>query len=188
VEEHVLCLGRCERGEVVPADRRRSAGVEQAAIERVGPVKRAPALERVGDPAGRQAVAVGARAGVAPGVETGRGLARRLDRDLARGDRVDAAQEAVRQLPVVVEARDLGPGVDARVGAAGDREPRRIAEEALEPGLDLTLDRPQARLGGPSGERAPVVGDLEAVGAQTSSRKTISVESERRGPSLTIRV
>jgi hypothetical protein len=78
--------------------------------------------------------------------------------------------------------------MDARVGAPGDDEPDGLGQDPREGRLELALDRSQPRLRGPARERAAVVGDAETERAQTSSRKTISVESERRGPSFTIRV
>jgi hypothetical protein len=88
----------------------------------------------------------------------------------------------------VLEARDLAERVDAGVCAAGDRELEPLpAENAFERGLQLRLNRPALRLGGPARKAGPVVRDLE-TSRQTSSRKTISVESERRWPSLTILV
>ncbi len=89
----------------------------------------------------------------------------------------------------MLEARHLAERVNAGVGATGDGQLRVRAEDPLDRVLDLGLDRPLSGLRGPAGEPATVVGDVESGGGrQTSSRKTISVESERRGPSLTIRV
>ena len=60
-------------------------------------------------------------------------------------------------------------------------------EDDAERTLDLLLNRPLTRLARPAGKTAPVVLDDELRG-QTSSSSTISVESERRGPSFRIRV
>jgi hypothetical protein len=53
--------------------------------------------------------------------------------------------------------------------------------------LNLPLNCPLPRLPGPPGEATAVVLDDESA-PQTSSKKTISVESERLGPSFRIRV
>ena len=73
------------------------------------------------------------------------------------------------------------------VGATGDGQRNRTAEDRRERLLERALDAAQPRLGGPAGEPGPVVFEIEP-GGQTSSRKTISVESERRGPSFRMRV
>ena len=91
----------------------------------------------------------------------------------------------------VLEARHLAPRVDAGVGSPRDGERHALLEYLLESGAQLTLDRSQPGLGRPAAEGAAVVGERQPYDQskpQTSSRKTISVESERRGPSLTIRV
>jgi hypothetical protein len=88
----------------------------------------------------------------------------------------------------VREARHLARSVDAGVRAARDRELDPLPDDLLDGRFELGLDCALARLGGPAGKPGPVVGDFEPRGTQTSSRKTISVESERRGPSFTIRV
>jgi hypothetical protein len=75
----------------------------------------------------------------------------------------------------------------AGVGAAGDRQLNRLTEDGLQGELDLGLDRAQTRLAGPAGEARPVVFEKEP-GGQTSSRKTISLASDRRGPSFKMRV
>jgi hypothetical protein len=59
--------------------------------------------------------------------------------------------------------------------------------QLFEDGFDLALNGPQAGLRRPAGEVGPVVFEKEPAG-QTSSRKTISVASERRGPSFRILV
>ena len=92
--------------------------------------------------------------------------------------------------------RDLGPGVHARVRPPRHRQCDRVASQHdRERPLDLLLDRPLAGLARPPGELAAVVledqpGARSAFSGsgQTSSSNTISVESERRGPSLRIRV
>jgi len=163
------------------------AGVEDLAVDAVAPPEGSALLERIGDPRGEDPVTVGAGASIAAGVEGRIGLDARADGDVARQDRVQAADEALPR-PLGLEARDLGGGVDARVRAAGDGERRLRAQDAPQGGLELALDRAQAGLRGPATEPGSVVGDLQPVAGQTSSRKTISVESDRRGPSFTIRV
>ena len=105
---------------------------------------------------GQHPVAVGARAGVAAGVEAvGRG------RGLEHGDRATAAPRSARLAEVVggvaveLEARHLAPGVDARVGAAGDgqrhRRSPRIRSSAAS-SSPCTVRSPAAR---PSRRTAP---------------------------------
>ena len=60
------------------------------------------------------------------------------------------------------EARDLPEGVDAGVGAAGDRQVDRLAQDRLQRRLELPLDGPQPGLAGPAREAGSVVFDLEA--------------------------
>ena len=62
-------LGGGEGGEVVRAGQDRGAGVERLAVDAVWPPERPPELEWARCRAGQQAIAVGARAGVAAGVE-----------------------------------------------------------------------------------------------------------------------
>src|SRR3954453_7172825 len=69
LEACVVGVGEREGREVVRAGNRQRAGVERLALERLGPVQRPPALERVGHLAGEHAVAIGARAGVPARVE-----------------------------------------------------------------------------------------------------------------------
>ena len=96
-------------------------------------------------------------------------------------------------------AGHLPPGVHARVGAPGDGQRHRVAaQDDAERALELALDRAQAGLARPAREAGPVVLDQQpcdraelagdAGRPQTSSSRTISVESERRGPSFRIRV
>ena len=75
LEAHVVGLGGREGGEVVRAGQRGGAGVEPLAVERPRPPERAPALEGARLGPGEHAVAVGAAARVAAGVEA---LGRRL--------------------------------------------------------------------------------------------------------------
>jgi len=78
--------------------------------------------------------------------------------------------------------------VHAGIGSPGDNERNGLAaKQHAERAFDLTLDASPPRLGGPTGKPAPVVFENELY-AQTSSRSTISVASERRGPSFRIRV
>ena len=170
LEAHVLGLGRREGREVVLADDQRRAAFEPGGIQRVRPPKRPAELERVSHRCGMDPVAVGARAGVAPGVEAVRGLGRRDHRDLARQQRVDARREPRRQRRFELEARHLPPGVDAGVGSAGDGEPRRLPQDPLERRLELGLNGSLAGLRGPAGERRAVVGDGQPVAAQLASR------------------
>ena len=69
LEVDVLGLAGREGREVVGAGQRRRAGVQQPAVERVGPPQRAAVLERRAGAAREDPVAVGARRGVAARVE-----------------------------------------------------------------------------------------------------------------------
>jgi hypothetical protein len=81
----------------------------------------------------------------------------------------------------------LRASVHARIGATCHRQRDRSLRDRGERALQLSLDRAQPRLRGPAREIGPVVFE-EEPGGQTSSRKTISLESERRGPSFRILV
>ena len=59
------------------------------------------------------------------------------------------------------EARDLAPGVDPRVGAAGDREGDRSPQDRLQGSLELCLNRAQPGLRRPAAEVGAVVFDVE---------------------------
>ena len=133
--------------------RRRRARVQGVAVEAVAPPQRAPALERVARAPVQEPVAVGAREGVAPRVEAVRGRGAVEHRDRRREQGV----QAHRVERLVLVGRDLAPGVHAGVGAPGDGQPSRPAEDPAERRLDLALDRALARLDGPAGERAAVV-------------------------------
>ena len=82
---------------------------------------------------------------------------------------------------------DLPAGMHARIGAPRNRERHSLLKQLLEDGFERALDRSQPGLGRPAGELGPVVFEKKPAG-QTSSRKTISVASERRGPSFRILV
>ncbi len=81
--------------------------------------------------------------------------------------------------------RDLPARMDARVGAAGNREPGQLGkpQDDSERRLEVALDRAQARLGSPPGEPRAVVGQVEpdaeqGVGrAQRSSSESVSGNS-----------
>jgi hypothetical protein len=82
---------------------------------------------------------------------------------------------------------DLPTRVDTRIRPPCDRQVRRFTAESRQGVLEAALNRPKPGLQRPAGEVGPVVFEKEA-GGQTSSRKTISVASERRGPSFRILV
>jgi hypothetical protein len=184
-EEDVLRVGRRERGEVVGARQCCGAGVQGVPVDRVRPPQLPAERERRrAGVAGVDAVLVGARRRVAAGVEPIGGLLDASDADVVGQQRVDRAQP--RQLRGVARA-DLAEGVDAGVGAAGDGQPDVGAQQRGQRALELSLDRALPGLRRPPGEAGAVVLECE-LEPQTSSRKTISVESLRRGPSLRIRV
>jgi hypothetical protein len=79
--------------------------------------------------------------------------------------------------------------VNAGVRPAGDgQRDRRAPEDLPDPFLCDRLDGPEPGLPGPSGKTGPLIGNCDLEDGYTSSRKTISVESDRRGPSFTMRV
>ncbi|KGM11126.1 hypothetical protein N868_12135 [Cellulomonas carbonis T26] len=77
-----------------------------------------------------------------------------------------AGHPSAHRLPRValdVDVRDLTPRVDARVGPARDREPRRrAAQDRPECRLERALDGPQAGLRRPARERGAVVREVQA--------------------------
>jgi hypothetical protein len=77
--------------------------------------------------------------------------------------------------------------MDTRVSPTRNRQLDRLLADRGERTPQFALDRAQPRLRGPAREIGSVVFEEEPAG-QTSSRKTISVESDRRGPSFRIRV
>jgi hypothetical protein len=77
--------------------------------------------------------------------------------------------------------------MDAGIRPPRDRQRHSPAKQFLEDRLELALDRAEGGLRSPAGVRGPVVFEKKPAG-QTSSRKTISVASERRGPSFRILV
>ncbi len=89
------------------------------------------------------------------------------------------------------EARHLANGVHPGIRAPGDGDLHALAEQLLEGVGQDALDRAQPGLRRPAGEAGTVILERQSEdwrGAQTSSMKTISDESERRGPSLRMRV
>ena len=77
--------------------------------------------------------------------------------------------------------------MNAGISSPGNHQLDRVdPEDGGECALDLTLNRPRPRLPRPPRKFAPVVLEDELCG-QTSSSSTISVESDRRGPSFRIR-
>src|SRR3954452_9713347 len=83
--------------------------------------------------------------------------------------------------------RDLAACMHTRVRPSGDRQLSWLLAHSGQGALELALDGAQPRLRRPAGEVGPVVFEKYPAG-QTSSRKTISDASERRGPSLRMRV
>jgi hypothetical protein len=170
----VFGCGGSEGGEVVLAGELGGARIEHVELNRVGPPEREPALERVRERGGEQPVAVGPRARVAPGVEA---LRRRLggaDDEVVPGQPVERPAEVVARLRAALglEAHHLAERVDAGVGAPRDVEPDRLAEQGLERRSELRLDGAAARLHGPAGEVAAVVGEVEPERGQSVRKVT----------------
>ena len=178
LEAHVLGLGGGEGREVVPADQRRRASLKRRSLDRVRPPQRPPDLERVPHRGGQHPVAIGSRAGVAAGVEP-LGGGGSLDHGDRRGqDRVQAVGQLVGRHALELEARHLPPGVNARVGAAGNRQGYRLTEDPLQRRVDFALHRAQPRLRRPAGERRPVVGDREANDSHQHRPCRVAVRSK----------
>ncbi len=173
------------------AGERGGAGVERLAVDPVAPPEGPALLERVrvrrwrGSGSGRRAS--GRRGGrrIRGGAASQARTRRRSGAPRSGSARAPPAPPPPRSSPPARSRgrrRRCGPAT-----VSGTSAPRMRSERRLE----LALDRALAGLRGPAAEPGSVVGDLEPVAGQarqTSSRKTISVESERRGPSLTIRV
>src|SRR5215213_1212461 len=172
LEAHVVRLGRRECGEVVRAGERRCAAVERVAVEWLRPPERPPLLERAGRGARVKAVAVGARARVAAGVEAVGGRIARERRDVGGQQRVQVADGA----HVAVMARDVNARVQAAVGSAGDGQRHLAAQDGGERALDGLLHGPEARLRRPTGEVRAVVLEQETSG-QPRLRATIRAYS-----------
>ena len=143
---------------------------ERLAVEAVRPPEGAAALEGVGGGPGEHPVAVGARGGVAAGVEAVGRRGGGGDRDVVRADPVQPPGAGLRHLGLGGEARDLAAGVDPRVGAARDGQLDRLAQDRLEGGLQLPLHRAQPGLPRPAREPGAVVFDVEADASATQPR------------------
>ncbi len=213
VEVGVLGFGGRERGEVVRAEQRGGAALERVAVDGRGPPVGAPTLEHGARAPRQHAVAVGPAGGVAARVEaSGRWLGGEHG-DVA----VEQAVEAQRVDRLVRVARDLAPRVHAarrcarRRSAVSGRSswptsPSTVRSARSSSSCTVRL----SRLARPAGEVGAVVldrelgdhpraafrcrgsaltrGAAETARPQTSSMKTISVASLRRGPSLRMRV
>ncbi len=187
----MVSLGRRKGGEVVRSDQCLGARLQRRPFERVGPVQGATVLVCTACRARQQAVAVRAAGRVSARVEARLGLDAFDHGDVVWQQRVDRARPGG---PTLV-ARHLAACVDARIRASGDRQrDRRITENDGERAFELLLDGPLAGLTRPAGKVRPAVLNCQARRqrrrpvAQTSSSSTISVESDRRGPSFRIRV
>jgi hypothetical protein len=88
------------------------------------------------------------------GGEAARHLLGRQHRDRAGQHRVERAQQ---RQPALIGA-DLAERVDAAVGAAGDGQLGRRAQDRRERRLEHALHRPLTRLDGPPHEGRAVVG------------------------------
>ena len=159
------------------------------AIERTRPVQRSPALQRAPTRTGQEQVRVRPGGRVAPGVEPVRRHGAIKNRHILRQQRVQTRHRRRRTLV----RRHLAQRVNPGVGPTGDceRYTVRTAKQNAERALNLPFDTPPPGLLRPAGEPAPVILEQEPRDrrrAQTSSSSTISVESERRGPSFRIRV
>src|SRR6185312_5413486 len=190
-EAHVLGLGRRERREVVRPDQGRSASLQRRDIDPVRPPQRPPRVKRRTRRPRQQPVAVRARGRVSPRIEPRRNQSRRQNRDIRRQQRVQRPHGNRR--PVV--AGDLTPGMDAGVGPPRHSQPNaRNTQDNSQSTFDRVLNGPRTVLPSPAGKPRTVVLQQEPrahpsrAARYTSSSRTISVESERRGPSFKIRV
>ena len=78
--------------------------------------------------------------------------------------------------PSQLEARHLPPGVDPGVGAAGDREPHRLAEDPLQRRLELALHGRRPGWRRPAGERRSRRRRWSAV----SGHEAATIDARRR--------
>ena len=200
-EMDVVAVGRRERGEVMGSGEQLGTLLHRPEVKRMGPVQGQATLVRTAGPAGEDAVAVRAAGRVTAGVESRRCRDALQHRDVVWQQRV----ERVAAGGLTGIAGHLPLRVNSGVGATGDRQPDRApAQDDAQRTLQLVLDRPQTGLRRPAREVGPVVFDQSAGRpvhpdrpppppprpglGQTSSSSTISVESDRRGPSFRIRV
>ena len=176
----------------MPPDQRLRGLVHRRGVEGGLHPPGAAALERERRAAVDDAIEIMARAGAAPGVETGLRRFRFDDRDRVRlKQRVEPLAEPER-LPVALEVdmRDLAQRMDARVGApraVGDRALSRHGEQGV---LQRLLNRKPVLLPLPADERRAVVFDgeliarhsgcLRAVAPLGKARAALRVEAPRR--------
>ena len=180
VEARVVAAGGGEGGEVVSAEHSGGTGLQPLPIARPAPVQAGASLVGRAGPAGEHPVAVGARAGVAAGVEAVGGLLAAHHRHVVGQDPVqprggDRCARVAGHLP---------PSVHTRIGAPRHGERNRLAGDGGERRLERLLHGAAARLGGPAGEVRPVVLD-EQPGGQPGRRATITAysPSTENGPS-----
>ena len=125
-----------------------------------------------------------------PGMKHPPGAFHLQDRDIGGKQLVETPHQFMGLLPyfpIHLKMHHLPQRVHAGVGPARNRHLDRCSEEGGQRPFDLLLNRPQARLIRPTRKSTAVVLQKEPSG-QTSSSSTISVESDRRGPSFRIRV
>ena len=162
LEADVVGLGRGEGGEVVGAGEGGGAGVEGLAVDAVRPPERPAALERARGRAG----AGGGSGSCAPWRRGGRRSRRRPTAAAVTATSSGATPlrrrvRSSRRLGGGLEARHLAQGVDAGVGAPGDGQLDRLAQDRRQRRLQLALHRPQARLPRPAAEAGAVVFDVQ---------------------------
>jgi len=183
----VLGLGGRKGGEVVRPNERRRTPLERSALDPVRPVKYSPPLQRGASPPAQDAVHVRPAGRIPAGVEAVRRRVARQRRNVLRQERVEGG-DARRRTRV---ARHLSERMNACVRPTGHGEGYgSVAQHDLERPFDLLLYRPAPGLPGPAAEvRAVVFEQQPALQPRryTSSSSTISVWSERRGPSFMIR-
>lgn len=165
------------------------------------------ALKRGARPAGIDAVAVGPRPRVPPGVEPWVRLDGAADGDIGGEEVVQPTDEpGGRQRRPGVKRGDLAECVRACIGPAGERRTQAVAGEFFERGLQAPLDARAVILVLRAAIGGPVVleqqGDPAAAGAASGGRAGLCVQappstssswamgaaSPLRGPSLMIRV
>ena len=165
---HVIGLGGGKGGEIMGSVYCSGAGIQLGPIGRIAPPQSEPILKRVRGGPLIYPVDVGARQGATAGVEVGvvDGLNRRY-RDVVWQYGVEAKGQVLWWTPPTIrvdrpiEAGNLGLGMNPGIGAAGDAQLYRRADNLIERLLEATLDRQLARLAGPSTVGAAVIGDRQ---------------------------
>ncbi len=179
-----LALRVAKGGEIVPPDQRLRGLVHRRGVEGGFHSPGAAALERERRAAVDDAIEIMARAGAAPGVETGLRRFGFDDRDGVRlKQRVEPLAEPER-LPVALEVdmRDLAQRMDAGVGAPRAVGGRMLAGHGEKGALERLLDRKAVLLPLPADERRAVVFDGELKPRHSGCLRAVAPRGKARAP------